>query len=208
AAWVEHEILVLKDGPGLARRALLALLLRLAARARRRGEEVRQVAAALGHHVPARVLALVAEGAVGLEAEGGETVDRALLDVDEVADDDERLRPLEALARRVRPHDRGLVLLLQAAAAGLWQAAVGVQAVDRDAAGDVVRAHVEEPAGRLRVEEVVGGLALDAAGEALGQPAFGVEGEGLEEAQVRRVERLPVGVERQVLRVEALCRTL
>src|SRR5437762_10483881 len=79
AAWVEHEILVLKDGPGLARRALLALLLRLAARARRRGEEVRQVAAALGHEVPVRVLPLVAEGAVGLEAEGGETVDRALL---------------------------------------------------------------------------------------------------------------------------------
>src|SRR5207253_3141802 len=89
-----------------------------------------------GHHVPAGVLALVAEGAVGLEAESGETVDRALLDVDEVADDDESLRPLEALARRVRPHDRGPVLLAQAAAAGLWQAAVGVQAVDRLRSGE------------------------------------------------------------------------
>src|SRR5437879_5606514 len=206
AARVEHEVLVLEHRRRLARRTLLALLLRLTARAPRRGEEVREVAAALGHHVPVGVLALVAEGAVGLEAESGETVDRALLDVDEVADDDESLRPLEALARRVRPHDRGPVLLAQAAAAGLWQAAVGVQAVDRDAPGDVVRADVEEPAGRLRVEEVVGGLALDAAGEALGEPAFGVEREGLEEAQMRDVERLPVGVEGQVLRVEALDR--
>src|SRR5438552_2801550 len=103
AARVEHEVLVLEDVPRLAGRALLALLPRLSARALGRGEEVREVAAALGHYVPVRVLALVAEGAVGLEAEGGETVDRALLDVDEVADDDERLRPLEALARRVHP---------------------------------------------------------------------------------------------------------
>src|SRR5205823_12615208 len=165
AARVEHEVLVLEDVPRLAGRALLALLLRLTARALGRGEEVREVAAALGHHVPVRVLALVAEGAVGLEAESGETVDRALLDVDEVADDDEGLRPLEALAQRVRRLDLGGVRVVQAAA-GLRQAPVEVQAVDRDAARDVVRAHGEEAAGRLRVEEEVGALALDAAREA------------------------------------------
>src|SRR5439155_1110006 len=97
--------------------------------------------------------------------------------------------------------DLGGVRVVQAAA-GLRQAPVEVQAVDRDAARDVVRAHVEEAAGRLRVEEEVGALALDAAREAVGQAAVGVQREGLEEPLVCDVERLAVGVEREVLRVE------